>query len=654
MADRYERSVAANTPTLGFVSPQSFGAGLADALYAVGNIEERIREKEKRQRDDDQAAEFNVRFAQARDEEERAAVDAKTAAPEGGAGHSEAIRKRWDTRRQQLLEGITSERVRNYATERLAAWGSEFQSREYAWEQGRRVEKLGSDVDRTIDISANRARRAIDASAFGEELDEFENGVELLSVPADLKSRLVREGRDRIARSFLEGMNGRDPRQAQALLESGVFDEYLKPETLDILRGEAGVEIRREETEQRAALAAEKAQAREDINVFQKQLADGVPVKDEDIQRVQGLAQKYGFDGEVYDLGKARIINNANRVYRAATPIQLDQRVKELDASIAGAGDKAKPEQVIERDHLRTLLTQRSEELKSDPLDFGARGLGMRIDPIDFNDPASLQRRAQSARAVANATGAPIRLLTNEEAEILSVQAAAGGAGRRSVAEQLARLGARDALIAARQVAGEDEVLQRAVTLGPNSRALALAGPEYAEKNPKLVPKEESSALYERIVSRSLRHLGGEFDGATLETARNIYAGFAGRKGYAGEFRPDWFGTAINMALGTTKRGAEWQGGLGQYNGRKILLPTTMTQREFDTALTRINRPLQGASTGTPVWGDGSPIKASQVLTQFTPVAVRDGVYRFETARGDVLLQKGGGPWLLDVRKLGR
>lgn len=653
MAARYERQVAPNTPLLRQVSPDSFGSGLADALYAVGNIQEEIREKEKRQREDDEVTGFNVAFAKAREEEEQATVDARTAAPEGAAGHSDAIRKRWEARRQQLLEGITSERVRNYAAERLAAWGTDFQTREYAWEQGKRVEKLGADVDRSIDISANRARRTKDAATFGQELDEFEAGIEQLNVPADLKSRLVRDGRDRIARSFLEGLNERDPRQSQALLESGAFDDYLKPETLDVLRSEAGVEIRREETEQRARLAAEAAQAREDITVFQKRLDDGLPVSDAEIQRFQGLAQKYGFEADVYDLGKARIVNNANRVYRSATPIQLDQRVKQLDASIARAGDKAKPEEVIERDHLQTLLSRRSEELKEDPLSFGARGLGMNIQPIDWSDPASLQARSRAARAVTQATGAPIRLLTNEEAQILSSQVAAGGAGRRNVAEQLARLGPRDALIAARQVAGDDEVLQRAVTLGPSTRALALAGPDYLQKNPKLVPERESLEAYNQAVSRSLRHLGGEFDAATLETARNIYAGFAGRNGWTGELRADWFGTAVNMALGATKRGGEWQGGLGTYNGRKILLPSTMTQREFDAALTKLDRPIR-ASTGAPVWSDGTPVKVGQLRSQFAPVAVRDGVYRFENARGEVIGQRGGGPWLLDVRKLGR
>ena len=652
MATRYESQVAPQSPRIGGVGPAAFGAEIGQSLYYAGEIEERIR----RRRDDDELASFGVRFAEARTATEEAVLKDRAEAPDGGAGHAERVRKRAQERRDALLANIKSERVRRRATEQLADWESRLATRELEWEEGARVGKLVRDVDASTDISANRARRATDPAALGEEIDQFDQLIDGLSaVPADVRAKLQREGRGRIVRSYLEGLNGRDPRQAAALLESGAFDAYLQPQEIDVLTGEAGVEIRREEVEMRAKLAAETAEARETVNLFQKRLADGVPVPDAELEQMQALAQRYGLDADAYDLAKARVINGANRVFRAATPQQIDAEIKTLDARIAKAGDKARPADVILRDHLSSLLSTRTAELDRDPLGYGARAFGMNVEPIDFDDPASIQKRLTQAHAVARATGRPPQFLTDEEAADLSAQLGAGGAGRSRAAEMLARLGPRQALAAARQVAPDDDVLQRAVTLGPKTRTLALIGPDYRKANPKLVPAGDSQIAFQASTGRALRHLGGEFSAATLETARNIYAGLVGRNGGGQDgFDDATFGMAVNMALGASRRNGEQQGGIGSWNGRAILLPTDMTQREFDGALARVAGPISGASNGTPIWGDGSPIKGSQIREGFVPVAVRDGVYRFENARGQVLTREGGGAWLLDIRKLKR
>jgi hypothetical protein len=56
---------------------------------------------------------------------------------------------------------------------------------------------------------------------------------------------------------------------------------------------------------------------------------------------------------------------------------------------ITKAGGKVKPDKIVERDHLQTLLGKSRSALSQDPLSWGAEHLGINLKPLNLNDPAA-------------------------------------------------------------------------------------------------------------------------------------------------------------------------------------------------------------------------------------------------------------------------
>ncbi|MCJ8159861.1 hypothetical protein, partial [Sphingomonas sp. LaA6.9] len=613
-------------------SADAFGAGIGAELVQTGEAihrnEIRAYQIERQQRADSEVADFNARFAKAREAMDKASIDARNGAAPGGAGHTAAMRDTWEKTRAGLLEGITEDRVRRQAETQLVEFGSRLESSEYEFEQGARVGKLVTDQKDASDASANRASRMHDPKAFAEELSLGRQAIDALGgVPAETKEKLHKYHDETVTVGFLNGLNERDPASAIALLDSGAFDEILDPRQMEQARNGAQIEIRRAAAEADRQAAQEKAEARERINTFQKLLADGVPVPPEQISEMQGLAIKHGLEGEIYDLGKANVVNNVNASSKAWTPIQIDARIKALDAQISAAGDKVPPELVIERNQLASILPTRTSELKNDPLGFAARN-GTRFEPVNFSDPASLDRRLSQAKAVTQSTGAPLTIFTDEEAAQLAGEIQTGKpSARLDVANRLARFGPTGALAAVRQVAPGDLVMERAVTLYPKYRPFIFRGAELRKGNEKLAPKQETGDAFQEMAGGAMLRLGPQFANATLETARNIYASKATDAGDVA-WNEQLFSEAIHMALGGDWSGGIRRGGVGSWNDRQTMLPTSMNQGEFDRRIARV------ANFTGMVNPDGTPADAATVKRRFTPVAVRDGVYRWEAPDG--------------------
>lgn len=641
------------TDTLRGAGAEAFGAGIGDALQRTGErlgaIEERRKRAEEELDEQYQATEAGKALAQLGADVDAETVAAQESMAPGGAGHTERLIESFDKRQEALLAGITNAKVRDRATVQLAQMRARVASQESAVEAGARVRKTKLDVGDMIAIGANRIRGKADVAVFGETLDQFDTMVGGLKLPDEAKRDLRAEGYNRFARSLVEGLR---PEEAKKVLTDGTLDQYLKPETLDALLSENGVALRQAEYERKSAAALAKAEAVQRINLAQKILADGGVLPKEQMEELAGLAKTYSLDHETYDLGKAGLVNDLNRVHRSSTPPQIDARIKQVDAAIAKAGDTVDPALTIERGHLASLLSARRTELSTDPLGYAARN-GVAIDPIEWDDPNSVARRLRQARAVSQATGAPLKPLTDEEAADLTTLAASGAAGRLDAINRVASFGPGGAMAVARLVAPNDLVFARAATLPPAYRPLVVRGIE-ARKLVK-IPDDEARQAYQDKAALALRHLGGDFAVATRETAANIYAEQMRSRGAGGEtpFDERQYDVAVHLALGGDTQGGVRRGGIGEWREAAMLLPTRMTQAEFDQRMTRLSAKMPaGAVNGSPVWKDGSPVMSGDIRERFTPVAVRDGVYRFERG-GTVLVTRKGDPWLLDIRKVG-
>lgn len=636
------------TSTYGLADPGAFGA-VGRAIANVGEGLEHV-DAAVRQRDRDyellDAAKRSAQIGADIDDYARQAEEA--AAP--GAPIRDQVLQHFDKMRDEALGGIGDERVRRRFDLQYAEMRARLQARTGATDAGRRAAKGVSDFTEAMRLNAGRLRvSGGDAGTFGEVMHASESMLDALDIPEENKAKL-KPMLGQAAAAWAEGMPAE---KRLALLRGGYLNQYLDPDQLDALIKGAEVDLRRDEVEQRRDLALAKADAVSRINLAEKVVTDGGSLPADQWATLKGLAQQYDLPGEAYDLAKLQLKSNLNRVYGDALPAQIDARIKTLDAEIAKQGDHVSPELTIERDQLTQLLGQRTSEMKNDPQSLWARS-GHSITPVNWADPATIQARDREMRAMQAATGS-YRFLSDEEAEQVRTLAASGPNGRLQAINMVAAIGRfnpRGAVAAAGEVAPNDKVFARAVTLPAPYRSAAVLGAE-ARKVIKVQDADhDSQAVFNDLVGGALSGLGPDFTIGTLETARNIYAELMRSSGASADtpFSDTVFTRAVNMALGGTGSG----GGIGQWRGAPVVLPSGIDQAEFERRLSRADGKAMVAAAGgkAPHWRGGPPMKVSE-LKAFKPVAVGNGLYRFESG-GAVLRDADGDVWVLDVRKLGR
>lgn len=196
-------------------------------------------------------------------------------------------------------------------------------------------------------------------------------------------------------------------------------------------------------------------------------------------------------------------------------------------------------------------------------------------------------------------------------------------------------------------------------TLHPKSADTAIRGAAIRADRPEaFMPRDEKDKARPDLAREAfasalglplMNDLGGEYD-KMLNTALDLYVGSQADAGASGAWNANEFGKAINIVFGASRRAdGTIQGGLATVRGRKVELPRGWTGEEFDRSLARVT--LDGA-----VYSDGRPAAKADVLENYRLVVedeADDGsvVYRFEDARGRVLLRRGsdGEPYKLRV-----
>lgn len=646
MADGYQAQIAPQRTagSAGQATADNFGGQTFDAISRAGSglADRVIREtKLEAQREyQREAADAMVRFAKLKEDTDLFDNDARSNTNPGAAGHRFTITKQLDDTTAEFLGGIKNERLRQAYEGRIAEYRGSQVAKADAFERIETIKLIADNSDKATDMIANRLSRGASEKDYADAEIELREGIhDLEGMPDAVKRALEAEGVEKIAISWLGGM---EPEASKALMNSGIFDGKISPAAMERLNNNADTEIKRKEIEADAQARLERADATEAINQFQRELEDGIPKSDEEIEEMQSLASQYGLQADVYDLGKSRIQGEANRRFRTATPVQIDAAIKTLTTKIAKAGDKAKGEDVVLRDHLTGMLSRRTDEATNDPLAFAAQS-GLEVAPVNFSDPASIDARRRSADATAKALGVPAQYLTAAEAEQYSANLSTVD-GRKDVAELASRFGGVAAVRIARQIAPNDKDLQYVVGLPRIYRNIVFEGDKLrGEKGGFAVPATESLEAY-REVAPSLKALPADFRSGALESARSIYAYYAARTGKE-EFSEALWTQSFDMAVGSTGTGDKKKGGIAEWNGHKFLLPSEFNLSEVRYAIK--NSPgVADARTG-----QGDKISAQGLMNSFFPVAVADGVYRFEDRRGGVVVGKTGRPLEFTIRK---
>ena len=641
----YQPQVApGGTTPLPMVSAETQGAGLGRAIESLGGTLGKISlEKyrvERKLNADNEAAELSAQQSAARLEDAKIIADGRAS---WKPGHADAVAARMTERRKALETApIVEDDTRRTMLARFDDYATSVNLGEYEFET---VKNGGMVVQHHVDAnvaSFNTIRTADDATVFSREmkarLAEIEDAK---GIPDDVKEKLGREYEQGAFGAQIDGMLDKGQgRQALALIDSGALNEQLGNQ-LDHYRSAAEIEIRRADAVAAQQNAAAEKALRDQVATA-KTLNSAGAVQDD---RMLGkLAQQLESVGDNSGATELRLIMKTNgmaKVAGAMTPIQRDARIGQL-AAIA----KPSADQAVELKYLRDVKGSLDSQYNGDRAGFFARN-GNPPPEINPSDPATFAARRQWAAS----TGAPV--LTNNEAAQLAEVAAKSPKDRLAVANQLSMFGGIDAVTAARRVSPSDPMLARLVVLRPGDRAAALAGQDARKANPALIDGTAGTTARENFMTR----IGGATGllsqsevGATFEVARNLYADWAAKNGGQG-FDEKTFGSFIHRALGGTKRpgSAEWQGGVGTWGRKQVLLPQGATQTEFDTVLTRVNWSDQDKNA--PAWSDGKLMTPAQVRG-YIPVQRPDGWYEFHDASGSVVTTKGGGVWRLDIARL--
>lgn len=591
-------------------------------------------------------------------------------------GHVTTVENEFKARGEAFLAAIPDQRVRDRWSARIAEWQGNSLSNEDGWARGRRVVAIKANVLEAGDGWDEMQLGAPDLERFAQSLEAGATVIDGLNAPPHIRDELVKDwGRNR-ALGLAAGMRRNDAAGLQALILGGALDPYLTADDKEKLLGQADAGVRVIQAEQARALAVQRTEGREQINLFQKRLADQDPsIDDDDIEAMGKLAAELGLGAEVYDLGKARLQVQVDREYRTASEIEIGQAVDQLNAKIAKAGDKASLDDVVRRDRMIEIQSKRRTQVASDPL--GAySAAGGTVAPVVSGDRSSIQRRVVAARSARDQFGR-YAFFRPGEVSGLQEQLASGPDGRAQVAGMLAEIAAVDGeagLRAATQLAPNDRTLRHALRLSPGARAIVLRGSSAKSVVPPSLIGPEGSKMsadaavdqwFAANVAPGMVQMPGEFVADIRDSVKAAYADHRRRAGATGE---DEFDTAaVQAATNLVLGGSGGRGGVTRWTrgpraadgkGAVVVLPMDMSAREFERRL--LSMPRQGGSwparsvNGIPTWGDGtsaSAITVGDILSKFTPVKIRGSTYQFRN--GDQVLQRrGGGPWELDIARI--
>lgn len=636
-------------------SPDSFGAGVGEAASQLGatlhGAQVQAYSRERQQTQASEAADWSHRFSVYRETADARIREARANAGPGAAGHAAGVKAAVEAEREALLGGITEDNVRRYAQGQWDEFNTRLIGQEGDFEEGRRVAKIGTDVEASTDAAGNRIRNSADPKVYADEVKLGQAQIDALpGVPADVRAKLKHEQVDqKFGVAFLNQLIDSNPAAALALVNSNEFN-FLQPDQLEAVRNGAQVEIRRSVAalEHSAALAA--SGLREQIATLREADEQGLEVDDSQFAAAIGAAQQLKDTSTVLDLQGRQANNQFAKIYSGQSPLQREQRLAVLK------GDK-RPS-VTEQREMKWLEDKRSAldaRFEADPVAFAIENApaGFKPPAGDIADPAVLEGRIAWRRRTGNAYGRELPLFSGAEQRQLAARQVSGAAGEAEVMElidQVPEGGERAG--AAKQIAPADKLFQHMAQLEPQHRAMTRAGSQALKANPKLVsPSEEEEPEARAVMDELERRLNGalkEFEPADREAVRTVaqqwMAGVLD-KGQHGtdQITQGMYDTAIRVALGgSIIPGKGTVGGLGNWNGSAFVLPDRVNNGQFGL---RVAEFLIKNPNDAPVNPDGSRIP----IELLRPVLIGPNLYRWESANGRVAHDRQGKPFIASM-----
>lgn len=632
-------------------SPEAFGAGIGQALERAGDGLHRSQlrsfEIEKQVTADQEAADFNHKFALHRQRMDGVDADLRTNAAPGAAGHVERITEANEAAREELFGGITDPRLQRQAQQQWDDYSTRLRSGATTFAAVQGANKVAQDVKGLTDVGANRVRQGLDPAAYAEEVKQGYAAIDALrGITADQKAQLRREQVDqKYGIAFLNHMVDTNPRGALAVMEAGEFNDVLEPGQLEQLRNAAGVEIRRVDAAAQHAINLKKAEVGQQVSVLEEADRQGIALPQADYDGAIASLTAIGDKDRALKIEGLRDNARFAQIYEGQSPVQRQQRLAELQAKKAPS--------VGEQREIKW-LTDKSGALdsrfESDPTGFAIANAppSMRPPAGDVSEPGVMAARSAWAARASVAYGRPVPPLTAVEAAQLKANK---DRSEDQVLQTLDAIGDPvQRIAAARQIDGNDTAFQHMALINPRSRPTIRNGaeklkaePRFLTPNPNEDPdKVEAIAAWETRARTALKEMGVRDQEATLTIARQFVAGVLSHTGGNVDALTDGqLDLGLRVALGGSIRNGKPVGGLGNWGGRPFVLPETDGNPDFGA---RVTRWLQGRAKNPPVNPDGSPI----AIRDLTPVLIGPGRYRWEVG-GRVAVGKDGKPLIMEL-----
>ena len=655
----YQPQVApGGTAGVPMASPQDFGAGVGQGIAELGGALHRHEldayKIERQQRADAQAADFNARFAQAREDADKASIDARTNAAPGGAGHAEAMAKWWADRKATLTDGITEDSLRRSATAQIDQFGASFETQAYQFQEGARIGKVSTDTQSAADISAARARR--DPTAYHQELGLAHAAImSMVGVPADVKDKLLKHYDETSTVGYFEGWIDRDPKQVAAQLDSGAYDTLISAPQAERLRNAAEARIHMNDAAARADAAHAIAVAREQLGKTEVQLRSGGGSYDDRLK----LAAQFDAMG---DYSKAEEWRGEAVTFKAATGTGSwnleDQEAKlaELDAKRNSGGLSP-----TEANFYKGLKQQHDGKVERLAKPGGAlvdlQYSGVRLTPLDPNNPASFAKRASDATIAAQrAKRLSVEPLLPSDIPTYKDLATGTPAQQLQAIDMLKHFDDPRVIAgAARQIAKDSDGAFRIAALLQHDVARdVLIGDETLRQRPQIWNQNKARKDFDSWYGPAVARVGGGFGNDIFEAAKRFYAQRAD-DGHGTDYDPGKFAEAIETVLGRTQQGGAVVGGVARdVKGNLITIaPRDMNPNEMLQTFARA-APLDYAHAAgghAPRYADGSPMGETFFKT-LRPTFLTDGIYGFRDASGRLVHDDKGGTYAVDIYKL--
>lgn len=354
----YQAQVAPSAgPGPVLTSATARGAGVAQALEGAGDIvhasQLRAYQVQREQDRQAQSADFYHRLATIQTSNDALVDQLRSNAEPGGVGHVEQVRAALDKQAQDLFGGITEQAVMTAAREQWDSYSNGVVRSAQDWAEGQRIGKTIGDNLTAGNVIVGRVRTSADPQAFRQATDLLQGMAARMQVPPDVRDKFLRQGMQDLALADLANKRDRDPVTAQQALESGAYDDVLSPQVREHVVNENRVALAARDNALRTQAAMAKRDVGQSVDLFIKQINDGLVVPDDQAAAVERRATEAGLPPtKIYELQDVRALNKVKTEYRNASPELIAGDLQQLDTRIAKAGGEATSDMIQRRNHM--------------------------------------------------------------------------------------------------------------------------------------------------------------------------------------------------------------------------------------------------------------------------------------------------------------